>query len=206
MTCPMASASRARDTAIVRLAACPRMSRRTVFSLVLLLLTVLLAGAWFLVTGLIRAHVDDLIQHSVGKPMPEFALADRSGRVWTAADLKGKRAVLHFFRSRCHSCDVEAPAVLELEGRLPEDTVLLHVMTDAVLDFPAELTAETIAKKSFQRPVLLADAKFVDAFHTVKWSNVTPVTYVVDAAGVIRFGLRGAQTRGAIEKALAAAR
>jgi thiol-disulfide isomerase/thioredoxin len=112
------------------------MSRRTVFSLVLLLLTVLLAGAWFLVTGLIRAHVDDLIQHSVGKPMPDFSLADRAGRVWTAADLKGKRAVLHFFRSRCHSCDVEAPAVLELEARLPEDTVLLHVMTDAVLDLP----------------------------------------------------------------------
>ena len=178
------------------------MSRRTVFSLVLLLLV----AAWLLVTGLVRAHVNDLIQHSVGKHMPEFALADRSGRVWTAADLKGKRAVLHFFRSRCHSCDVEAPAMLELEGRLGDDTVLLHVMTDAVLDFPAELTAQTIAKKNFQRPVLMADAKFVDAFHTVNWSNVTPITYVVDAAGVIRFGLRGAQTREAIEKALEAAR
>ncbi|HZN39176.1 MAG TPA: TlpA disulfide reductase family protein [Planctomycetota bacterium] len=178
------------------------MSRRTVFSLVLLLLV----AAWFLVTGLVRAHVNDLIQESVGKHMPDFSLADHSGRVWTAADLKGKRAVLHFFRSRCHSCDVEAPAMLELEGKLSEDTVLLHVMTDAVLDFPAELTTETIAKKNFQRPVLLADAKFVDAFHQVKWSNVTPITYVVDAAGVIRFGLRGAQTRGAIEEALAAAR
>jgi cytochrome c biogenesis protein CcmG/thiol:disulfide interchange protein DsbE len=178
------------------------MSRRTVFSLVLLLL----AGSWFVVTGLIRAHVDDLIQHSVGKPMPEFALADRAGKVWTTADLKGKRAVLHFFRSRCHSCDLEAPAILELEAALPADTVLLHVMTDAVLDFPTELTTETIAKKSFQRPVLLADAKFVDAFHTVNWSNVTPITYVVDPAGVIRFGLRGAQTRAAVEEALAAAR
>ena len=148
------------------------MSRRTVFSLVLLLLV----AAWFLVTGSIRAHVNDLIQHSVGKPMPEFALADRAGRVWTTADLKGKRAVLHVFRSRCHSCDVEAPAMLELEGKLAQDTVLL------------------------------ADAKFVDAFHTVNWSNVTPITYVVDAAGVVRFGLRGAQTRGAIEEALAASR
>ena len=182
------------------------MSRRTLFSLILLLLAALLAGAWFLVTGLIRAHVNDLIRGSVGKPMPEFALADRSGRVWTTADLKGKRAVLHFFRSRCHSCDVEAPAMLELEGKLADDTVLLHVMTDAVLDFPAELTTETIAKKNFQRPVLMADAKFVDAFHKVNWSNVTPITYVVDAAGVIRFGLRGAQTRAAIEEALAAAR
>src|SRR5262245_20569502 len=182
------------------------MSRHTLFSLVALLLALLLFGAWFVVTGLIRAHVNDLIQHSVGKSMPEFALSDRAGRVWTTADLKGKRAVLHFFRSRCHSCDVEAPEMRELEARLPEDTVLLHVMTDAVLGFPAEQTAQTIAAKSFQRPVLLADEKLVDAFHRASWSNVTPVTYVVDAAGVIRFGLRGAQTRAAIEAALAAAR
>jgi peroxiredoxin len=178
------------------------MSRRTVFSLVLLLLV----GAWFLVPGMIRAHVDELIQHSVGKPMPEFALADRAGKVWTTADLRGKRAVLHFFRSRCHSCDLEASAMLELEASLPADTVLLHVMTDAVLEFPAELTAQTIASKKFQKPVLLADAKFADAFHHVTWANVTPVTYVVDTAGVIRFGLRGAQTRVAIEEALVAAR
>ncbi|HEX6812015.1 MAG TPA: TlpA disulfide reductase family protein [Planctomycetota bacterium] len=178
------------------------MSRRTLFSLVALLLV----AAWFVVTGWIRAHVDDLIQHSVGKDMPEFALTDRAGKPWTTADLKGKRAVLHFFRSRCHSCDVEAPEIRELEAKLPADTVLLHVMTDAVLGFPAEQTAQTIAAKNFQRPVLLADAKFADAFHGVTWSNVTPITYVVDATGVIRFGLRGAQTRDAVEAALAAAR
>jgi peroxiredoxin len=178
------------------------MSRRTLFSLVALLLV----AAWFVVTGGIRAHVNDLIQHSVGESMPELSLSDRKGRVWTTADLKGKRAVLHFFRSRCHSCDVEAPEMRELEAKLPEDTVLLHVMTDAVLGFPTEQTEQTIAAKSFQRPVLLADAKFVDAFHRATWANVTPVTYVVDATGVVRSGLRGVQTRAAIEAALAAAR
>jgi len=178
-------------------------SRRT---LIALLVPVVLVIAWFGVTAAIRSHVDGLIEHSVGKALPAFSLQDGTGKAWSAGDLAGKRAVLHFFRSRCGSCDAEAPAIRELEQRLPQDVVLLHVMTDAVLDFPAELTAATILHKQFTRPVLMADAAFVDAFHQVKWSNVTPITYVVDAAGVVRFGLRGKQTVASIEQALAAAR
>ena len=132
-------------------------------------------------------------------------IADAGGRQWTAGELRSRRAVLHFFRSRCHSCDVEAAEIRALEARLPPDVVLLHVMTDAVLGFPPAETAATIAAKGFARPVLAADAAFVDAFHRVRWSNVTPITYVVDASGVIRFGLRGVQTAASIEAALAAA-
>jgi peroxiredoxin len=174
--------------------------------LLALLAPVVLVAAYFAVMAYIRAHVDDLIQHSVGRPLPAFSLADRAGRIWTAADLQGKRAVLHFFRSRCHSCDAEAPAIRAVESALPADAVLLHVMTDAVLGFDPDLTAQTIAGKRFANPVLMADRAFVEAFHTLKWSNVTPITYVADAKGVVRFGLRGAQTREAIERALAAAR
>ncbi|MBX3463556.1 MAG: redoxin domain-containing protein [Planctomycetes bacterium] len=161
-----------------------------------------LVGGYFGVTAWIRRHVDQWIQAAVGQPLPAFRLADRDGRVWSDADLRGKRAVLHFFRSRCHSCDLEAPAIRDLEARLPPDVVCLHVMTDALLDFPPELTAATIAGKAFARPVLMADAAFVDAFHQVRWSNVTPVTYVVDTASVVRFGLRGRQTADGIAAAL----
>jgi peroxiredoxin len=181
----------------------PRPSRRTVLGVVVPLV---LAGGYFAVRSGVRAHVDGLIQHAVGKPLPEFALADAGGRRWTAADLRGRPAVLHFFRSRCHSCDLEAPAIRDLEARLPADVALLHVTTDAVLGFPPDETAATLAAKAFARPVLAADAAFVDAFHQVRWSNVTPITYVVDAAGVIRFGLRGAQTAASIETAVAAVR
>ena len=177
------------------------MSRRT---LIALILPVVLAGAYFVVTAGVRWHVDILIQHGVGKPLPQFHLTDRAGVVRSAADLASKRALLHFFRSRCHSCDVEAPAIREIEKRLPADTVLLHVMTDTVLAFPAELTAQTLASKSFQRPVLMADEAFMNTFHQVQWSNVTPITYVVDRNGVVRYGLRGGQTVASIEQALAA--
>ena len=66
-------------------------------------------------------------------------------------------------------------------------------------------TAATIAKKGFARPVVMADAAFIEAFHHVNWSNVTPITYVVDAKGLIRFGLRGRQEPEVVSQALSAA-
>jgi len=163
-----------------------------------------LIAAYLGVTSLIRAHVDDLIQHAVNRPLPEFQLADLGGRSWSKQDLLGKRAVLHFFRSHCHSCDVEAPAIRTLEQQAGQDTVWLHVMTDVVLDVDQATTDATIARKQFQRPVLMADDAFMELFHKSDWSQVTPITYIVDPAGVVRFGLRGLQTEAAVTAALAA--
>jgi peroxiredoxin len=179
------------------------MSRRSRFSVWLALA---LAAAYLVATTWVRWHVDGLVQHAVGRELPAFALADNAGKQWSAAELRGKRAVLHFFRSHCEACAAEASVMRELEANLPGDVVLLHVMTDAVLRIEPAVSAATIVADGFARPVLMADAAFVDAFHTVQWSSVTPVTYVVDARGVVRFGLRGKQTREAIEEALAAAR
>lgn len=179
-----------------------RGGRRALIALVAVLL---LVGGYYAVMAAVRAHVDDVIQHAVDKPVPEFVVTDRAGRQWTNADLAGKKAVLHFFRSRCHSCDVEAPEIRALEAALPGDVVLLHVMTDRVMGFDEDLTLATLANKKFARPVLMADEEFMAAFHTVQWSQVTPITYVVDAAGTVRFGLRGRQTKASVEAALAAA-
>lgn len=177
------------------------MSRRTLIGL---MVPLVLVAAWFGIKAWVRAHVDDLIESSVDQPLPEFSLQDRDGKQWSRDDLLGKRAVLHFFRSRCHSCDVEAPAIRELEQQRPDDVVWLHVMTDVVLDIDAATTEATIEGKQFTAPVLMADEAFMDAFHKASWSQVTPITYVVDANGVIRYGLRGAQTVLSIENALAA--
>ena len=78
--------------------------------------------------------------------------------------------------------------------------MILPVPTPAVLDFEPAVTEATIGQKQFARPIAMATAAFIDAFHKVTWSSVTPITYVVDARGVVRFGLRGKQTRGSIEQ------
>ena len=177
------------------------MSRRTVLGLVIPLV---LIAAYFGVTGYIRSHVTDLIQHAVDKPLPDFMLVDRDGKTWTKKDLLGKRAVLHFFRSYCHSCEVEAPAIRALEKSKADDTVWLHVMTDVVLDVDKETTEATIASKKFTEPILMADEAFMELFHRAQWSQVTPITYVIDKEGTVRFGLRGMQSEDAIAAAVSA--
>jgi len=175
------------------------MSRRTLISLIVPL--VLIAG-YFGVTSYIRAKVTDLIQHAVDKPLPEFQLVDRSGKIWSNQDLAGKRAVLHFFRSHCHSCDVEAPAIRELEKEKPDDVVWLHVMTDVVLDVTAETTEATITRKKYREPILMADVAFVELFHKAQWAQVTPITYIVDTKGIVRYGLRGRQDVATVRQAI----
>lgn len=182
----------------------PRLSLRTRLSLLSPLLLVL---AWYGGKALIRSHVDGLIQASVDQELPKFSLADRGGATWSNERVAGKPLVLHFLRSRCGSCDVEAEDYRRFEARAKDlGCTVLHVFTDRVLDFPPDLTERTIVGKNFASPVLLADAAFVDAFHSAKWSNVTPVTYVADAKGKIRYALRGGQTQAALEAAVQAVR
>ena len=168
-----------------------------------LLTPLLFVVAWYGGKAAVRWHVDGLIHAAVDQELPAFSLPDRSGVVWTKERILGKPLVLHFLRSRCGSCDVEAPDYRSFESvAAARSATVLHVFTDRVLDFPPDLTERTIAGKNFASPVLLADAAFVDAFHSAKWSNVTPVTYVADAKGRIRYALRGGQTAAALTAAL----
>lgn len=182
----------------------PRTPRRTWRRALLVAVPVLLVLGWFGGRAIVRAHVDGVIHEATGRPLPAFELADRDGSVWTPERLRGKPAVLHFFRSRCPSCDGEAREQRRLEELLPPGRAeILHVMTDRVLGFPPEETAATLLRVDFARPVLLADGPFVDAFHTVRWSHVTPITYVVDGTGRIRAALRGRRTAGEVLEAVA---
>lgn len=152
----------------------------------------LLWGGWQLISWGVRAYVDSRIEANIGHAVVDFALPDLDGRVWRAADLRGKTVVLHFFRSKCPICLAEAPVYRALAERLdPERVVLLGVLLDSVQGYAAEATAQTLEQLGYGHPVLVADAAFVDAFHGAGWAHVTPITYVVDPAGRIAATLRG---------------
>ncbi len=155
----------------------------------------LVVPLYFGVMSLIREHVNSEIQASVGKPVIEFELADQSGGVVRAADLRGKTVILNFFRSKCVNCLVEAPVIKVLARRLiPDKAVLLGVMMDEVQGFSKADTEATLKRLGYTHPVLMADPAFVDAFHGAGWANVTPVTYVVGPEGTIVRAFRGHQS------------
>ncbi len=160
-----------------------------------LLLVLLLFVAYQATMMLIRDHVDSLIEDSKGKSLPAFELPEVSGAAFSSASLKGKTAVLNFFRSQCSGCRAEEPVLKALYQRIdPQKVLLLGVMMDGVDDyFPPEVTAATLREFAYEHPVLMADQEFVDAFHGAGWKNVTPITYIADGEGRITHALRGHQ-------------
>lgn len=147
------------------------------------------------ITAWVRAHVSQQMEAVEGRQLPGFRLRDLQGREWSPEALRGRRVLLNFFRSRCPSCLQEAPGLRQLQRELdPAKVVLLSVMMDRVQGYPAELSDRTLARMNYEHPVLMADEAFVAAFHGVRWSHVTPVTYVVDRKGRIIDHLRGHQS------------
>jgi peroxiredoxin len=161
-------------------------------------------GGYLLAMNLVRRHVDGKIEVTVGRSLPTFQLPTVAGTRVSSGDLAGKRVVLNFFRSRCHSCEAEAADVraFAAANRDRSDVVVLGVLLDRALGFPEADTARTLERHAYVHPVLVADQAFVDAFHGVGWANVTPITYVTDAAGTIRHALRGKQTLAALQRTL----
>lgn len=167
---------------------------------------VALAGLFVLYQGVrwgIRGYTTGLIHNAVGRELPAFTLTDLSGREFSTETLRGKTVVLNFFRSRCHNCREERADILQLARELDgERVVLLGIMVDRVQGFPPELTARTLAEFGYEHPVLMADAAFVNAFHGVGWSQITPVTYVADGKGVITGAFRHPYTMADLRASL----
>lgn len=147
---------------------------------------VILWGAYQGAMWGIRRYTSGLIDDVAGRQLPDFSLKDLEGRTVSKDSLLGKAVVLNFFRSKCHGCREERDDILRLARELdPERVALVGIMVDRVQGFPPEVTARTLAEFGYEHPVLMADDAFVDAFHGAGWSQITPVTYVADANGVI---------------------
>ncbi|MFO1050749.1 MAG: TlpA disulfide reductase family protein [Planctomycetota bacterium] len=160
----------------------------------LLIVVGLGAGLYYGVTFGVRVYVDHRIAEKVGTNVVDFALRDTEGVVWRSSELRGNWIVLHFVRSQCHVCIAERRTIVDFEKRLdPAKARLFGVLLDPVAGYPEEMTHRTLELLDFGFPVLLADADFVDTFHGQGWTQVTPVTYVIDPTGRIVHALRGRQ-------------
>ncbi len=180
---------------------------------VLLLLAVLAYPAYLGAMWGVRVYVDSQIERMEGLPLPQFSLTGQNGEVYSTESLRGRKVVLNFFRSRCVSCRAEKEEIKALARGVGDDVLVLGVMTDAALGFAAEesekalgFAAEesekTLEFMDYEHPVIMADRQFMDAFHGVRWSNVTPVTYMVDPNGNIVSALRGTHSREELRAAL----
>ena len=90
----------------------------------------------------------------------------------------------------------------KVAANLKPEEVLLGVMTDRPNGYSDAESTATIAKYGHTHPILMANEAFMEAFHGVAWSHVTPVIYIVDGTGRIAGSYRGPQSYETLRRAL----
>ena len=118
-------------------------------------------------------------------PVDAFELVDTSGKVWRAADFKGRAVLLNFWASWCEPCRAEMPslqqaAALHGPGKLLVLAINFKEKPASALQF-AERTGITL-------PVLLD----VDGQAARRWDvRIFPTTLTLDRRGRPRHRVRG---------------
>lgn len=114
----------------------------------------------------------------VGKPAPDFTLADSKGRQWSLSSLRGRPVLLNFWATWCPPCVDEMPSMEEL-GRIAGDrAVILAVSVDEDWD-----TVKRFFPGGTRLSVLLdANKDVAKRYGTEKF----PETFLIDSQGVVR--------------------
>lgn len=152
-------------------------------------LIVFLGLTALLIVGLQNADTKSIIDSPlIGKPAPDFALADMySGRVITPETFKGQAYLLNVWASWCPECRVEHGIITDIaeSGDIP---VIGLNYKDADADAKRWLN-------QFGNPyeLILVD---LDGRVGIEFGVYgAPETFLIDANGIVRFKQTGALTR-----------
>lgn len=123
----------------------------------------------------------------VGKPAPQFTLADLEGRPHQLADLRGRPVVINFWATWCQPCVVEHPMLLAGARRYDGRAVFLGIVYQ---DEPA-LIRRFVEARGAWGPSLLDPGSEVAIAYGVYGA---PETFFIDADGVVAEKVTGLVT------------
>lgn len=112
--------------------------------------------------------------------LADFSLVDVTGRTWTLADLKGKRALINFWATWCIPCHRELPHLQKLHDQLAGDPDAL-VLTVSIDENPG-LVAPFTAKRGLTLPTLLG----YEFYKQMAADGAVPRNWLIDDRGVLR--------------------
>lgn len=148
-------------------------------------------GALLAASGVARAAPP-----TIGQPAPALVVPQLDGHEFDLAKLRGKVVLVNFWATWCSPCRIEMPTLNELYRRYrSRGLVLLGLSIDEASD------AGEVRKvmRQFSYPGALASAARVNGFGQ---PIAVPVTYVIDAHGVIRAQLQAEGPSGVSRQAL----
>ena len=133
---------------------------------------------------------------AVGRPAPPLIVPELDGHAFDLAKLHGKVVLINLWATWCSPCRIEMPTLnafyRHYHGRGLD---ILGLSIDAAPD--AGRVREVM--RQFSYPGALASAARVDGFGE---PIAVPVTYVIDASGVIRAELQAEGPSGVSRRAL----
>lgn len=123
------------------------------------------------------------------KPAPEFSLPDLKGAEVSMKSLRGSPVLVNFWASWCLPCVEEMPEI-DRFYRAKKDTGLKALMIN--LKEPPAVAGEMVRRNGYAFLTLLDESGEVSEKFQVFG---LPMTYFIDAKGVIRYSHMGRLTR-----------
>jgi thiol-disulfide isomerase/thioredoxin len=111
------------------------------------------------------------------KPLPEFQLADLSGKTWTLANLKGKVVLINLWATWCGPCNAELPELEKLYEKEKGQSGI-QILTFNI-DEDEGLVAPFMKEKGYTFPVLPAYSYTVNLLN----GYAIPQNWVLNPAG-----------------------
>jgi cytochrome c biogenesis protein CcmG, thiol:disulfide interchange protein DsbE len=116
----------------------------------------------------------------MGKPAPAFVTRTLDGGRFDLAALRGKVVLVNFWATWCAPCREEMPA---LDAFYKENHDRGLEMVGVSVDRPKDVARVNKVMKDYGFPVAMLSATEVDGIGAPEG---LPVTYVIDAGGVVR--------------------
>jgi cytochrome c biogenesis protein CcmG, thiol:disulfide interchange protein DsbE len=138
-----------------------------------LCLVVLVAGV---VVIALQAHADS----ELGKPAPALVVDELNGNKFDLAAEHGKVTIVNFWATWCPPCRKEMPALDAFYRRYHSQGL---EMIGLSADRPHDRSEVAKVMQSYSYPAAMLDDAKSDGFSD---PSALPVTYVVDAQGVVR--------------------
>ena len=139
-----------------------------------------------------------------GKPAPEFALEDLSGKKVSLASYKGKAVLINFWATWCGPCKIETPWLIELRNQYAaQGFEVLGVSTDdldrddkqKLADEKKEI-ARSVEHLQIPYPVLIDGASLSTPYGGL---DAMPTSFFVDRNGTVVAAQMGLTSKDDIE-------
>ncbi len=131
-----------------------------------------------------------LLSTAVGKALPALPTTDLAGAP-ASLGRPGQVTLLNFFAAWCGACRQEIPLIQQVYERYQDDPAVRFVLVS--LDDDPKRLERYVAERKFQMPVLRMTREQAASALDVQ---DTPWTFYVDAAGTIRYEVRGLEPHG----------